>query len=125
MKSLPLLQHTERWIAYVRAGAVFFAVLQIVLETEYPPGYEQKAWLVTAVFALGAAVLVVLARATLDRGSSSCSPSSRSPSTRDRVGLSARLQLRAREPDPPGLLPRGHRGGGSLRDRRRIADDAR
>src|SRR5262245_40642525 len=66
MRSLPVLQQqTERWIAYVRAVAVFFAVLQVALATGWPSGYERLAWITTAFFAIGSAILVYLVRADL------------------------------------------------------------
>jgi signal transduction histidine kinase len=52
----------ERWIASVRLGAVVFAIVEVgVLSTGYPPNYNLAAWLITIVFALGAAALFVLA----------------------------------------------------------------
>jgi hypothetical protein len=58
----------ERWIADIRAAAVAFALLEVGLLTEsYPPGYERWAWALTAVFAAGAAVFLVLARRGTER----------------------------------------------------------
>jgi signal transduction histidine kinase len=66
MKTLPVLQQqTERWIAYVRAGSVFFAVLQLLLADGWPAGYEGLAWTTTVVFASGSAILLYLARSDL------------------------------------------------------------
>jgi signal transduction histidine kinase len=56
------LRQNERWIAYVRAGAVVFAFGQLFLTRGYPPGYELKAWIVTVVVAAGAGVLLVASR---------------------------------------------------------------
>ena len=43
----------ERWIAWVRVGAVAFAALEIGVFTEsFPEGYEAWAWGITAAFAL-------------------------------------------------------------------------
>ena len=48
------LLDVERWIAWVRLGAVFFAAVEVGVFTEsFPPGYERVAWALTAVFALG------------------------------------------------------------------------
>jgi signal transduction histidine kinase len=49
---------TERWIAWMRAGAVAFALLEIgVFSKDFPRGYERAAWITTAVFALGALLI--------------------------------------------------------------------
>jgi signal transduction histidine kinase len=61
------LRETERWIANIRIGGVFFAVLQVLLSTGYPTGYKRDAWIVTGFFALGAAILFVLGRRELPR----------------------------------------------------------
>jgi len=55
----------ERWIAWVRVGAVPFAFSQVVLTQNYPSGYERWAWLVTAVFTVGAIAIFVLCRSEL------------------------------------------------------------
>jgi two-component system, OmpR family, sensor histidine kinase KdpD len=47
----------EWWIAVVRVLAVPFAVVQVWLTDYYPPGYRPVAWALTAVLAVGAAVL--------------------------------------------------------------------
>src|SRR3954454_4620907 len=48
----------ELWIARVRLAAVCFAVLEVgILSENYPPGYENYAWIATAVFAAGAVAL--------------------------------------------------------------------
>ena len=61
------LLETERWVAWVRIGAVGFALFQVfVLGDAYPNRrYEFAGWLTTAVFAAGAAVLLVLSRRDL------------------------------------------------------------
>jgi signal transduction histidine kinase len=60
---LEYMREVERWIAWVRAGAVVFAVVEIGVFTEYhPPGYELWAWAITGVFAIGAAILLALSR---------------------------------------------------------------
>jgi hypothetical protein len=49
------------WIAWVRAAAVPFVFLEVVLERgNYPPGDEPFAWALAAGFAAGAAGLLVL-----------------------------------------------------------------
>jgi K+-sensing histidine kinase KdpD len=57
------LREAESWLAWIRLGAVPFAVFQVALGSSYPPHYELLAWLTTAVLAIGAAVFFVLARA--------------------------------------------------------------
>ena len=52
----------ERWIAWIRLGAIGFAILQVAIGSEYPPGYRAWAWVTTALFAAGALLLFVLAR---------------------------------------------------------------
>jgi signal transduction histidine kinase len=59
-------RQTERWIAWVRLIAVPFAVIEVgVVSTGYPPGYENWAWLATAVLGVGAIVLWFAARRNL------------------------------------------------------------
>jgi K+-sensing histidine kinase KdpD len=65
--SLGQLRATERWLAWVRVGAVPFAIFQVAIAANYPSGYESWAWLVTGTFALGTAVLLVLSRHEFDR----------------------------------------------------------
>jgi signal transduction histidine kinase len=50
----------EWWIAVVRVAAVAFAVFQISITSGYPPHRLLLAWLLTAVLAVGAAVLLML-----------------------------------------------------------------
>jgi signal transduction histidine kinase len=52
----------ERWLAWVRLGAVPFAIFQVALTNGYPGGYLAAAWIITGVFAAGAAVLFFAAR---------------------------------------------------------------
>jgi K+-sensing histidine kinase KdpD len=60
---LARLRETERWIAWVRLGAVPFAIVEVALLTShYPAGYEAWAWASTAAFAAGAVVIFVLCR---------------------------------------------------------------
>jgi signal transduction histidine kinase len=52
------LLDAERWIAWVRLGAVVFAIAEVGLFTEsFPEGYERMAWLLTAAFGVGAVLL--------------------------------------------------------------------
>jgi signal transduction histidine kinase len=60
------MRDVERWIAWVRAGAVIFAAVEVGIFTAYhPPGYEQWAWALTGTFAVGAVVLLLLSRREL------------------------------------------------------------
>ena len=57
------MNDVERWISWVRLGAVGFAVVEVGIFTErFPPGYERRAWALTAVFALGAVLLFLASR---------------------------------------------------------------
>jgi signal transduction histidine kinase len=55
----------ERWIAWIRVGAVPFAVFQVALSTGYPAGYHRAAWITTAVLGCGAVVFFLLSRRVL------------------------------------------------------------
>ncbi|HEV8686472.1 MAG TPA: ATP-binding protein [Gaiellaceae bacterium] len=56
-------EQAERWLANVRLGAVLFAVVEVGVFTEfYPDGYQRWAWVLTAVFAAGAALLFAVSR---------------------------------------------------------------
>ena len=61
------LLETERWVAWVRLGAVAFALFQLVLVgNDYPNArYERLAWATTAAFTAGALVLFWLSRRDL------------------------------------------------------------
>jgi K+-sensing histidine kinase KdpD len=60
---LERIREIERWIGWVRLFAVPFAVLEVGLgTTDYPPGYEEIAWAITGVFAVGALLLWILSR---------------------------------------------------------------
>ncbi len=49
-------------MGWVRLVAVVFALLEVaIFEADYPPGYEAWAWAITAAFAIGSALLLVLA----------------------------------------------------------------
>jgi signal transduction histidine kinase len=56
-------RQVERWIAWVRLFAVPFAVVEVgLVSSGYPPGYELRAWLMTAALGVGAIALWFLAR---------------------------------------------------------------
>ncbi|HSS73942.1 MAG TPA: ATP-binding protein [Gaiellaceae bacterium] len=55
----------ERWLAWVRMGAVPFAAFQAAITTGYPPGHEAWTWVTTGVLAVGAAVIWWLAQRDL------------------------------------------------------------
>jgi signal transduction histidine kinase len=55
---LSRLREIEIWIARVRLGAVVFGVVEVgLISTGYPAGYETFAWIIMAVFAVGAIAL--------------------------------------------------------------------
>jgi signal transduction histidine kinase len=54
----------EWWTSVVRLLAVPFAVLQVSLTADYPPGYEAIAWVLTAALAVGAVALFATVRDT-------------------------------------------------------------
>jgi signal transduction histidine kinase len=64
---LKRLRDTERWIAWIRLGAVPFAILQVAIASGYPKGYERAAWLATACFGVGTVVLFRMGRRELNR----------------------------------------------------------
>jgi len=52
------LRTTASWIAWSRLAAVPFVFAEVAIERgNYPPGYEGWAWVVAAVFAVGAVSL--------------------------------------------------------------------
>ena len=55
----------ERWLAWVRVGAVPFAAFQAAITTGYPSGHEAWTWVTTGVLAVGAAVIWWLAQRDL------------------------------------------------------------
>jgi signal transduction histidine kinase len=71
------LRRGERWLAWIRLGAVPFAAFQAAVGRPYPPGHEAWAWATTGALAVGAVVFFRLSRKELDR------------KTLDRVGLAA------------------------------------
>jgi signal transduction histidine kinase len=52
---LKRLRTGERWLAWVRVGAVPFAIFQCAVSGPYPPRYEAWAWITTGALAAGAA----------------------------------------------------------------------
>ena len=52
----------EHWLAWVRLGAVPFAIFQVAFTSGYPRGYLAAAWITTAVFAIGTLALFYAAR---------------------------------------------------------------
>jgi signal transduction histidine kinase len=64
------LQRGERWLAWIRLGAVPFAIFQTIVASPYPSDREVWAWATTGAFAVGAVVIFVLSRRDLDVESS-------------------------------------------------------
>lgn len=56
---------TERWIAWIRLGAVPFAIFQVSLNPGYAPGHRVYAWTTAAVLAAGAVAIWAVNRHTL------------------------------------------------------------
>jgi signal transduction histidine kinase len=52
----------ERWLAWIRLGAVPFAIFQVAFTSGYPDGYLTAVWIITSVFAAGTVVLFFAAR---------------------------------------------------------------
>jgi K+-sensing histidine kinase KdpD len=60
------LGQIERWVAWVRLGAVPFAIVEVgLLTSTYPAGYQPRAWFLTGLLAAGAGVIWWLARREL------------------------------------------------------------
>ena len=60
---LDRLRETERWIAWVRLAAVPFAIVEVgLLSTDYPPGYEGRAWATTGLLAVAGVAFFLLSR---------------------------------------------------------------
>jgi signal transduction histidine kinase len=64
---LTRLRDLERWIAWIRFGAIGFGVLQVSIGKDFPPGYERWSWITTGLFAAGTLVLLWLARRNWSR----------------------------------------------------------
>jgi signal transduction histidine kinase len=56
------LRDLERWIGWIRLGAILFSIFQVSLSGDYPSGYQAMAWATTAAFAAGSLVLFLLGR---------------------------------------------------------------
>ena len=56
------LRDVERWIGWVRLGAVPFAIFQVAIGEHYPRHYELWAWITTGIFAVGALAFFALSR---------------------------------------------------------------
>jgi signal transduction histidine kinase len=55
-------EDVERWLAWIRVGAVPFAIFQVAFTGGYPGGYHEAVWTITGVFAVGAVALFFAAR---------------------------------------------------------------
>ncbi|HEY7018525.1 MAG TPA: hypothetical protein VH297_08665, partial [Gaiellaceae bacterium] len=64
---LQRLRDLERWIGWVRLGAVGFAFVQIAIASSYPSDYRIWAWITTSIFAVGTLVLLWLGRRAWSR----------------------------------------------------------
>jgi signal transduction histidine kinase len=69
--------NAERWLAWVRLGAVPFVILEAAAASPYPPGRGAWVWATAGVFAVGGVVFFVLARGRP------------SPAALERLGLAA------------------------------------
>jgi signal transduction histidine kinase len=69
--------NAERWLSWIRVGAVPFAILEAAAAAPYPPGRAVWVWASAVVFAVGAVVLLVLVRRAT------------SPTVLSRLGLAA------------------------------------
>jgi hypothetical protein len=56
------LRDVERWVAWVRLGAVPFAIFQVAIAEGYPHHYELWAWITTGVLAAVALLVFGLSR---------------------------------------------------------------
>jgi len=59
---LERLRDAERWIAWVRLGAVPFAIFQVAIATHSPGNRQVWAWIATAVLTVGAIAIWALSR---------------------------------------------------------------
>lgn len=63
------MRTTASWIAWVRLAAVPFVFIEVTIERgNYPAGYERWAWVLAAVFAVGAVSFFWIHRRGLDAG---------------------------------------------------------
>src|SRR5205085_12489702 len=51
-----------RWLAWIRIGAIPFAVFQVAVTTGYPGGCDTLAWITTGAFGLGALIFCAFTR---------------------------------------------------------------
>ena len=51
-----------RWLAWIRIGAIPFAVFQVAVTTGYPGGCDTLAWITTGAFGLGALMFFAFTR---------------------------------------------------------------
>ena len=119
----------ERWIAWIRLGAVAFALFQIfAISDAYPPGYEAAAWATTAVPAAGRVAFFVARAPVSSTPSASAVARLRRARVRRRDRLGATCLIFSFEPGTPirqllfvavveAALRYGMRGGVVLRDR--------
>jgi signal transduction histidine kinase len=77
LSELQRLRRGERWLAWIRLGAVPFAVFQSAVGRPYPSGHEAWAWATTGALAVGGVVFFRLSRKDLD------------PKALSRMGLAA------------------------------------
>ena len=61
------LRDVERWIAWVRLGAVPFAIFQVAIASGYPGDRELWAWAATGVLTVGTLALFALSRRELTK----------------------------------------------------------
>jgi signal transduction histidine kinase len=67
-RDLRIATQLERWTAWIRLGAVPWAVFEVgVLTDDYPSGYEAAAWVTTAGLAVGAVSLFAATRLEPER----------------------------------------------------------
>jgi signal transduction histidine kinase len=64
---LERLRAVERWIGWVRLGAIPLAIFQISIVHAYPEGFELWAWVTTGVLVVGGLVLFWLSRQDWER----------------------------------------------------------
>ena len=64
---LERLRDVERWIAWVRLGAVPFAIFQVAIAANYPGNRELWAWIATAVLTVGALLIWAVSRRELPK----------------------------------------------------------